>query len=177
MVPAHGDSLWVVKATQGDLYDEMQNRFEPVVTRPGWSAPPLDVRQAQTVEKGHGRLEKRRIRVSSELSDYRTWPHVAHVFKLESQRTDALGRTQEEVRYGISSLPACLADPKRPCSGAEATVAWETACSIDAMPPWARTMRSCEWGRLPACWRCATTRPLDCWLAVEPVISPTPDGN
>jgi hypothetical protein len=35
---------------------------------------------------------------------------VAQVFKLESQRTDALGRTQIEVRYGVTSLPASLAD-------------------------------------------------------------------
>jgi predicted transposase YbfD/YdcC len=35
------------------------------------------------------------------------------VFKLESQRTDALGATKTEVRYGVTSLPAALADPKR----------------------------------------------------------------
>ncbi len=65
------------------------------------------------MEKGHGRLEKRRITVSSELSGYSTWPHVAQVFKLESLRTDVLGRTQNEVRYGITSLPTSLADPNR----------------------------------------------------------------
>src|SRR6266566_8138012 len=113
IVQAHGDYLWVVKANQGELYDEIQTLFEPVVTRPGWSAPPMDFRQAQTVEKGHGRQEKRRITVSSDLAGYSTWPHVAQVFKLESQRTDALGRTQHEVRYGITSLPVALADPKR----------------------------------------------------------------
>jgi hypothetical protein len=40
IVQAHGDYLWVVKANQGELYDEIQTLFEPVVTRPGWSAPP-----------------------------------------------------------------------------------------------------------------------------------------
>jgi predicted transposase YbfD/YdcC len=113
IVQAHGDYLWVVKANQGNLYEEIQTLFEPVATRPGWSAPPLDFRQAQTVEKGHGRLEKRTITVSSLLADYSHWPQAAQVFKLESQRTDALGRTQHEVRYGITSLPASLADPKR----------------------------------------------------------------
>ena len=113
IVQAHGDYLWVVKANQEGLYDEIQTLFEPVVTRPGWSAPPMDFRTAQTVEKGHGRLEKRRITVSSLLADYSQWPQAAQVFKLESQRTDALGRTQQEVRYGITSLPAELADPNR----------------------------------------------------------------
>jgi predicted transposase YbfD/YdcC len=111
MVQAHGDSLWVVKANQGYLYDEIQTLFEPVVSKPGWSAPPMDFRQAQTVEKGHGRLEKRTITVSSLLADYSQWPQAAQVFKLDSQRTDALGRTEQEVRYGITSLPAALADP------------------------------------------------------------------
>ncbi len=113
IVQAHGDYLWVVKANQEGLYDEIQTLFEPVVTRPGWSAPPMDFRTAQTVEKGHGRREKRRITVSSLLADYSQWPQAAQVFKLESQRTDALGRTQQEVRYGITSLPAELADPNR----------------------------------------------------------------
>ena len=113
IVQAHGDYLWTVKANQEGLYDEIQTLFEPVVTRPGWSAPPMDFRTAQTVEKGHGRREKRRITVSSLLADYSQWPQAAQVFKLESQRTDALGRTQQEVRYGITSLPASLADPRR----------------------------------------------------------------
>ncbi|OLC62064.1 MAG: hypothetical protein AUH89_01830 [Ktedonobacter sp. 13_1_40CM_4_52_4] len=47
------------------------------------------------------------------MADYSTWPELAQVFKLESQRTDALGTTKTEVRYGVTSLPACLADPKR----------------------------------------------------------------
>ncbi|HEY6410784.1 MAG TPA: ISAs1 family transposase [Ktedonobacteraceae bacterium] len=103
----------MVKANQGDLYDEIQTLFEPVVSKPGWSAPPMDFRQAQTVEKGHGRLEKRTITVSGLLADYSQWPQAAQVFKLDSQRTDALGRTEQEVRYGITSLPAALADPHR----------------------------------------------------------------
>jgi len=73
----------------------------------------MDFRQAQTVEKGHGRLEKRTITVSSLLVDYSPWPAVAQVFKLESQRTDSLGYSQNEVRYSITSLPAQLADPNR----------------------------------------------------------------
>jgi predicted transposase YbfD/YdcC len=113
IVQAKGDYLGVVKANQGGLYDEIQTLFEPVLTRPGWSAPPMDFRQAQTVEKGHGRLEKRTITVSSLLAGYSEWPHGAQVFKVESQRTDALGRTQHEVRYGITSLPTSLADPNR----------------------------------------------------------------
>jgi predicted transposase YbfD/YdcC len=113
IVQTHGDYLWTVKANQGQLYNEIKIPFEPIVTRLGWSAPPMDFRQALTVEKGHGRREKRAIAVSSLLADYSQWTQAAQVFKLESQRTDALGRTQQEVRYRITSLPATLTDPNR----------------------------------------------------------------
>ncbi|GAC1397767.1 MAG: hypothetical protein NVS4B12_29160 [Ktedonobacteraceae bacterium] len=81
--------------------------------RAGTSALPNDFRIARTVEKGHGRLEKRTITVSSMLANYSTWPELAQVFKLESQRTDALGRTKTETRYGVTSLPAQVANAKR----------------------------------------------------------------
>ena len=51
--------------------------------------------------------------ISSLLADYSAWPAVAPVFQLERQRTDALGRSEQEVCYGITSLPAELADPER----------------------------------------------------------------
>jgi predicted transposase YbfD/YdcC len=73
----------------------------------------MDFRRSSTVEKGHGRLDKRSIIVSSLLADYSDWPELAQVFKLERQSTNALGITQTQVRYGVSSLPAHLADPKR----------------------------------------------------------------
>ncbi len=87
--------------------------FQPHRKRAGTSALPNDFRTAATVKKGHGRLEKRTIMVSSLLADYSTWPELAQVFKLENQRTDTLGTTKTEIRYGVTSLPAALADPKR----------------------------------------------------------------
>ena len=65
------------------------------------------------MEKGHGRIDKRTIIVSSLLVGYSTWPHLAQVFKLESQRTNALGVTETKVRYGVTSLPADLANAAR----------------------------------------------------------------
>ncbi len=98
---------------QEGLREEIEVLFQPHRKLAGTSAPPNDFRTARTVEKGHGRLEKRTITVSSLLADYSTWPELAQVFKLESQRADALGTTKTEVRYGVKSLPAYLADPKR----------------------------------------------------------------
>ncbi len=113
IVQAKGDYLWTVKDNQEGLREDIEVLFQPHRKRAGTSALPNDFRTARTVEKGHGRIEKRTITVSSLLADYSTWPELAQVFKLESQRTDALGITTTEVRYGVTSLPAYVAEPKR----------------------------------------------------------------
>ena len=114
IVQAHGDYLWVVKANQGGLYDEIQTLFEPVVTRPGWSAPPMDFRQAQTVEKGHGRLGKRTITVSSALNGYSDWPDLAQVFQIKRERLNLkTGAIAREIVHGLTSLGSPQADPRR----------------------------------------------------------------
>lgn len=73
----------------------------------------MDLSLASTLEKGHGRLDKRSIVVSSLLADYSDWPALAQVFQLERQSTNALGITQTQVRYGVTSLPTHVVDPKR----------------------------------------------------------------
>ncbi len=113
IVEAGGDYLWITKGNQPGLHDDIEVLFQPHRKRAGTSAPPNDFRTTRTVEKGHGRIEKRTITVSSMLADYSTWPELAQVFKLESQRTDTLGTTKTKVRYGVTSLPAALADPTR----------------------------------------------------------------
>ena len=113
IVQAHGDYLWTVKENEKGFYQDIEVLFQPHRKRAGTSAPPNDFRYAQTVEKGHGRIEKRTITVSSMLADDSPWAELAQVFKLESLRTDALGNTKTEVRYGVTSLPVYVADPKR----------------------------------------------------------------
>lgn len=113
IVQAHGDYLWTVKENEKGFYQDIEVLFQPHRKRAGTSAPPMDFRRSTTVEKGHGRLDKRSIIVSSLLADYSEWPELAQVFKLERQSTNALGLTQTQVRYGVTSLPAKLADPKR----------------------------------------------------------------
>src|SRR6202165_2059091 len=113
IVQAQGDYVWTVKDNEATLRQDIEVLFQPHRKRPGTSAPPMDFRKASTIEKGHGRLDKRSIIVSSLLADYSDWPELAQVFKLERQRTNTLGQTQTQVRYGVTSLPAYLADPKR----------------------------------------------------------------
>jgi hypothetical protein len=51
--------------------------------------------------------------VSSLLASYAEWPGLLQVFKLEREATNALGQTEQEVRYGITSLPSSIGTPKR----------------------------------------------------------------
>jgi hypothetical protein len=113
VVQAHGDYLWTVKDNEATLSQDIEVLFQPYRKRPGTSAPPMDFRSASTIEKGHGRLDKRAITVSSLLANYSDWPELAQVFKLERHSTNTLGKTKTQVRYGITSLPAHLANPQR----------------------------------------------------------------
>jgi len=72
-----------------------------------------DLRTARSVSKGHGRLEERRIRVSSDLAGYSRWPGPAQVFELRRTWQDARGRQQTAVRDGVTSLPARGANADR----------------------------------------------------------------
>jgi predicted transposase YbfD/YdcC len=113
IVQAGGDYVWTTKDNQADLREEIETLFQPQQARPGWSLPPTDFRTAISVNKGHGRLEQRTLTTSSMLAQYSSWPALAQVFKLESQTTNALGHTQGEVRYGLTSLPAWMVTPKQ----------------------------------------------------------------
>ena len=113
IVQAQGDFLWTVKENEKGFYQDIDVLFQPHRQRAGTSASPMDFRQSSTLEKGHGRIDKRSITVSSLLADYSDWPYLAQVFKLERHSTNALGITKTQVRYGVTSLPAHFADPTR----------------------------------------------------------------
>jgi predicted transposase YbfD/YdcC len=59
---------------------------------------------ATSVDSGHGRIETRKIWVSTELNDYLDFPHVGQAFVVERERIDK--KTQKvsaETVYGITS--------------------------------------------------------------------------
>ena len=73
---------------------------------------------AQTNDKGHGRMESRQIWVSDEtrLYDCIDFPHVLQVFKVKrmvSSVERGTPKQREEVVYGVTSLPPEEASPKR----------------------------------------------------------------
>jgi len=58
------------------------------------------------LEKGHGRIETRRIWLSDELADSLTFPHANVVFRIERVRTKLDGSSPtREITYGLTDLP------------------------------------------------------------------------
>jgi predicted transposase YbfD/YdcC len=111
---AGGDYLFIVKGNQPQLFEDLRLLFTPLAPakRAGEGILQLPEQQAQTKDKGHGRLEIRSIRVSSELKGYSDWPGLEQVFEIR-RRWLSSGEWHEAVRYGVTSLPATIAIPKR----------------------------------------------------------------
>ncbi len=110
IVPGGGDYVWIIKDNQPQTRQDIEQLF---------SCPPSkseqdEVGRAETIDKGHGRLERRTITASSALKDYLDWPGVEQVFRLE-RHTKRLkdGKVRDEVVYGVTSLTAQEASPQR----------------------------------------------------------------
>jgi IS4 transposase len=65
-----------------------------------------------SVEKGHGRLEKRTVRTTSILTLQQKWPGLAQGLEITRERT-VKGKTTVEVEYAMTSLKPEEADAKR----------------------------------------------------------------
>src|SRR3990172_6152688 len=73
-----------------------------------------DAPHYETTEKGHGRVESRKIWVSTELNDYLDFPYVGQVFCIKRQVYDCKKQSErEETVYGITDLSYEAASPER----------------------------------------------------------------
>lgn len=114
IVEAGGDFVWVIKDNQANTRRAIEQLFAPEQPRSGLGCPPMDFRSAKSVEKQAGRLEERTLTTSSMLNDYLDWPHLGQVFKLERRFTHlSTAEIEYVVQYGLTSLTAQCADPKR----------------------------------------------------------------
>lgn len=86
----------IVKKNQPRLYEDITLLF---------SEPPFDETFATAEQRSRhgGRLEMRRVWVSSALNEYLDWPGVHQVCKVE-RVTQQKGKVSREVRYAITSL-------------------------------------------------------------------------
>lgn len=65
-----------------------------------------------SVEKGHGRIEKRTVRTTSILTLQQKWPGLAQGLEITRERT-VKGKTTVEVEYAMTSLKPHEANAKR----------------------------------------------------------------
>ena len=99
-----GHYLMVVKPNQPGLHAAIDTLF----TRPPWSTAEraVEYRRHQTLDKGHGRLETRTLEASPTLNAVVAWPDVGQVLRRTCRRIHlGSGAIEEEVTYGITSLP------------------------------------------------------------------------
>jgi predicted transposase YbfD/YdcC len=68
--------------------------------------------EATTIEKGHGRIEKRTIRTTTILTKHQDWKGLKQGFELVRERT-INGKTTQEKVHGITSLSREQASPER----------------------------------------------------------------
>jgi len=99
-----GDYLWTAKENQPTLRADIAQFFEPPRVAKGWHIPELPRWEAQTIDKGHGRIEVRHITVMQDAADFLDWPGVQQLFKLVRQVTHiGSQKTTTEVVYGLTS--------------------------------------------------------------------------
>jgi predicted transposase YbfD/YdcC len=101
-----GKTVLTVKNNQPTLYAALATYF---------ADPHASIRQDETLDQHRGRIEKRCIRVSSQMKAYlKDWPLVEQVAELT--RTVTIGQTgitSQEVVYLITPLSPSEASPPR----------------------------------------------------------------
>ncbi|UCC52360.1 MAG: ISAs1 family transposase [Anaerolineaceae bacterium] len=102
-----GDYLWFLKENQSTMKRDVEQFFKPPRKAAGWHPPALPKRTTKRVAKGHGRLETRQLICMDDLTGFLNWPGVEQVFQLKHTVVDCrTGETNQDVRYGITSLEA-----------------------------------------------------------------------
>jgi predicted transposase YbfD/YdcC len=96
-----GDYVLIAKDNQPTLREAIADLFEDrTPDRRRWQ-------EAETWDKGHGRLEHRQIACSPDLNEWfaKDWQGIEQVFRIErTVRTLKTGAIHHEVAYGLSSL-------------------------------------------------------------------------
>jgi predicted transposase YbfD/YdcC len=96
--------LFVIKGNEPLLQTDLATYF---------ADPHAQFQQAETLDRQRGRIERRTIRVSSEMGPYlhAYWPGVSHVAQLTRLRTEK-DKTTIEVAYLIAILPPGVDGPQ-----------------------------------------------------------------
>lgn len=112
-----GDFIWPIKDNHPRLLTDIQQLFAipDDVPKPGFGKIMNDFLSTSTVNKGHGRIEKRTLETSTMLNDYLDWPGLAQVYRLERQftwlRKGQVIKRSCATEFGITSLPRTQVAP------------------------------------------------------------------
>jgi predicted transposase YbfD/YdcC len=115
IVEAGGEFIWTIKGNQARTAWAIEKLFVQEACNFKQGAPlSKHCQRVSQVDKGHGRIEKRTIWVSTELNDYLDWPFVAQVFRLEREVWHAKYRGYtRQIVYGLTSLNPQEASAKK----------------------------------------------------------------
>jgi predicted transposase YbfD/YdcC len=117
IIAQEGDFIWPIKENHPRLLADIQQLFAAPdeVPKPGFGKISTDFLSSSTVNKGHGRIEKRTLQTSTMLNEYLDWPGLAQVYRLERQftwlRKGQVTKRSCETEYGITSLSRSMASP------------------------------------------------------------------
>jgi predicted transposase YbfD/YdcC len=90
----------IVKENQEALRQTIATLLEPPVSTR------VACERAVARELGHGRIERRELVSSPVLAGQYPWPGLVQIFRLKRERVEKkTGKQEEEVVYGITSLP------------------------------------------------------------------------
>ncbi len=121
-----GDYVLALKGNQGTLATEVEEAF---ISADATDYAEMDTQVLETVERGHGRVERRRYRTLGDLSGVprrALWQGMNMIGMVESQRT-VEGNTSVETRYYIGSIGhdvTCFERAVRRHWGIENTLHW-----------------------------------------------------
>jgi len=105
IIDREADYMLSLKGNQGTLHEDVKLFFESEETSPAVGF--------ESVDGGHGRIEKRSVRVSSDIewlkAHHPGWKGLRTIIAVTAQR-ECDGKMSEETRYFISSLDG--SDPK-----------------------------------------------------------------
>lgn len=111
IMAAGGDYLWFLKGNQPTTLADVEQFFVPPRGRSGWHRSPLPRQVAQSVQKGHGRVELRRLTSIVDEQGFLDWPGAQQVFKLERRVIQlSTGERRCQTVYGLTSCTVKKAD-------------------------------------------------------------------
>jgi predicted transposase YbfD/YdcC len=98
IVEGGGEYVWTVKDNQSGLRADIASAFEIEESKTALKATKNDFQRSETIEKGHGRIEERRLVATAMLKGYLEWPSLEQVFRIEREVEEiSTGKKRSEL--------------------------------------------------------------------------------